>query len=74
MLYYVKTNRLFKNLEIDGYKFFFDASTLEHEKTFEKKGIIYKFKEKRKDGVVVFNVFTSKKGERTKIEKYFKNT
>jgi hypothetical protein len=32
MLYYVKTDRLFNNLEVevDDRKFFFDASTLEH--------------------------------------------
>ena len=43
MLYYVKTDRLFKNLEIeiDGFKFFFDVSQLEHKKAFEKKEIIY---------------------------------
>lgn len=62
MLYYVKTDRLFKNLEveIDGYKFFFDVSALEHKKAFEKKGIIYEIKEKRNDGVIVFNVFMQK--------------
>ncbi len=70
MLYYVKTDRLFKNLEveIDGYKFFFDVSTLEHKKANEKRAIIYEFKEKRKDEVIVFNVFYSEKGRVTKIE------
>ena len=69
MLYYVKTDRLFKNLEaeIDGFKFFFDVSVLEHKKAFEKKEIIYEFKEKRKDGAIVFNVSYSERGRKTKI-------
>jgi len=69
MLYYVKTDRLFKNLEIeiDGFKFFFDVSQLEHKKAFEKKEIIYEFKEKRKDEVLVFNVHYSERGKKTKI-------
>ena len=74
MLYYVKTDRLFKNLEveIDGFKFFFDVSTLEHKKAFEKKEIIYEFKEKRKDDVLVFNVYYSEKGRKTKIDEILK--
>lgn len=70
MLYYVKTDRLFRNLEveIDGYKFFFDVSTLEHKKVNEKREIIFEFKEKRKDDVAVFNVSYSEKGKKTKIE------
>ncbi|MGB2843193.1 MAG: hypothetical protein WBC40_12085 [Halobacteriota archaeon] len=74
MLYYVKTDRLFKNLEIeiDGFKFFFDVSQLEHKKAFEKKEIIYEFKEKRKDEVPVFNVYYSEKGRKTKIDEILK--
>jgi len=79
MLYYVKTDRLFKNLEVeipacadasasrDGYKFFFDVSTLEHKRANEKREIIYKFKEKKEDGTLVFNVYYSEKGRKTKI-------
>jgi len=70
MLYYVKTDRLFRNLEveIDGFKFFFDVSQLEHKKAFEKKEIIYEFKERRKDEVIVFNVYYSEKGKITKVD------
>ena len=69
MLYYVKTDRLFKNLEVevDDVKFFFDVSTLEHKKANEKKTIVYEFKEKRDDGVIVFNVLYSERGKVTKI-------
>jgi len=70
MLYYVKTDRLFKNLEVeaDGFKFFFDVSQLEHKKANEKKEIIYEFKEKRNDGAIVFNVSYSERGKITKID------
>lgn len=59
MLYYVKTDRLFKsmNVEVDGFKFFFDVSTLEHKKANEKRDLIYELKEIREDGTIVFNVF-----------------
>ncbi|MGF3573748.1 MAG: site-specific DNA-methyltransferase, partial [Candidatus Bathyarchaeia archaeon] len=70
MLYYVKTDRLFNSLpvEMDGFKFFFDVSTLEHKKASEKREIVYEFKEKRADGTIVFNVYYSEKGKKTKID------
>ncbi|MBM3242418.1 site-specific DNA-methyltransferase [Candidatus Poribacteria bacterium] len=70
MLYYVKTDRLFRNLEveIDGVKFFFDVSTLEHKRANEKREIIYEFKEKRGDGTLVFVVAYSERGQKTKLD------
>ena len=69
MLYYVKTDRLFKSMEVDvdGQKFFFDVSTLEHKKANEKRNIVYSFKEKRKD-TLVLTVAYSEKGKKTKID------
>jgi len=69
MLYYVKTDRLFKNLkvEVDNLKFFFDVSDLEYKRANEKKDIVYEFKEKRNDGTIVFNVYYSERGKKTKI-------
>ena len=74
MLYYVKTDRLFKNLdvEIDGTKLFFDVSNLEHKRANEKRKIIYEFKEKRKNGIHVFNVYYSEKGRKTRIDEILK--
>jgi len=99
MLYYVKTDRLFKNLEVEiprqaspdtplqkgntdsspliegaggVFKFFFDVSTLEHKKANEKREIIYEFKEKRDDGLIVFNVFYSERGRVTKTDEILK--
>jgi adenine-specific DNA-methyltransferase len=75
MLYYVKTDRLFKNLEveIDGQKFFFDVSTLEHKKANEKREIIYSLKDTRKDGAIVFSVAHSEKGKKTKVDEILKS-
>src|SRR3972149_3619499 len=69
MLYYVKTDRLFKSLEVelDGQKFYFDASTLEHKKANEKRDIVYSFKEKRKD-MLVFEVAYSERGRKTNVD------
>ena len=75
MLYYVKTDRLFKNLEVnvDGYKFFFDVSKLQHKKTNEKRDIIFEFKEKRRDGIPVFSVSYSERGKKTKSDEILRS-
>jgi len=74
MLYYVKTDRLFKNLEVerDGFKFFFDVSRLEYKKANEKREILYEFKGRRRDGAIVFNVSYSERGKKTKIDEILK--
>ncbi|MFY9452285.1 MAG: DUF559 domain-containing protein, partial [Bacteroidales bacterium] len=68
MLYYVKTDRIFKSMEIevDGFKFHFDVSELEHKKSNEKRNLIYELKEVRKDKTLVFNVLYSERGRKTK--------
>ncbi|MEM4396130.1 MAG: site-specific DNA-methyltransferase [Candidatus Woesearchaeota archaeon] len=70
MLYYVKTDRIFNSIkiELDGFKFFFDVSKLEHRKAWEKKDIIYKFKGLENDGTIVFDVSYSERGKGTNIE------
>ena len=42
---YVKSDYLFKSMhiEVDGYKFFFDTSTLEYKKNDEKRELFYEF-------------------------------
>jgi len=74
MLYYVKTDRIFRNLktEVDGFKFFFDVSSLEHKKATEKRELIYELKEAKEDGAVVFNVLYTEKGRKTKIDQIIK--
>ena len=68
MLYYVKTDRLFRNMEVtvDGIRFWFDVSKLEHKKANEKRRLVFEFSEKRKGGVLVFKVTYSERGRKTK--------
>lgn len=68
-LYYVKTDRLFRSMtvEVDGFRFFFDVSTLEHKKANEKRSLIFEFKERREDGVLVFTVRYSERGRQTTL-------
>ncbi len=90
MLYYVKTDRIFRNLkteivkekskvktqkskvETEKFKFYFDVSKLEHKKATEKRELIYEFKEIQKDGTIVFEVFYTEKGRKTKTEQIIK--
>ena len=75
MLYYVKTDRLFKNLEleIESVKFSFDVSALEHKKANEKKVIIYELKEKKENGTIGFNVSYSERGRKTKTDQILRD-
>lgn len=70
MLYYVKTDRLFHNMdvEVDGRRFAFDVSTLEHKRANEKRALIYDYRERRQDGALVFAVAYTEKGRKTKVD------
>jgi adenine-specific DNA-methyltransferase len=74
MLYYVKTDKIFRSLdiEIDELNFYFDVSNLEHKKANEKRDLIYEFKEIKDDKTIVFNVYYSEKGRKTKTEEILK--
>jgi adenine-specific DNA-methyltransferase len=69
MLYYVKTDRLFRSMavEVDGFRFFFDVSALEHKRANEKRTLVYAFKERQEDGTLVFSVAYSEKGKQTDL-------
>jgi adenine-specific DNA-methyltransferase len=69
-LYYVKTDRLFQSMtvEVDGFRFHFDVSQLEHKRANEKRELIYAFKARQHDGMIVFTVHYSEKGRQTKID------
>jgi adenine specific DNA methylase Mod len=69
-LYYVKTDRIYKSMsvEVDAFKFFFDASEVEHRKAYEKRKIIYELKDVSDDGTIHFQVIYSERGRETKIE------
>ena len=50
-LYYVKTDRLFQSMtvEVDGFRFHFDVSKLEHKRANEKRELIYTFQKFQQD-------------------------
>ncbi|MCB5258560.1 MAG: hypothetical protein WC179_03370 [Candidatus Cloacimonadaceae bacterium] len=74
MLYYVKTDRIFRSLpiEFDGFKFYFDASGLENKKANEKRNLIYDLKEISQDYTIVFSVNSSERGKKTKQDEILK--
>lgn len=74
MLYYVKTDRIFRSIpiEFDNYKFYFDASTIENKKANEKRSLIYELNEVKENKTIVFNVYYSEKGRVTKTEDILK--
>jgi adenine-specific DNA-methyltransferase len=50
-------------VEVDGFRFQFDVSQLEHKRANEKRELIYDFKMRQQDGTIVFD--RSLLGERT---------
>jgi adenine-specific DNA-methyltransferase len=74
MLYYVKTDRIFRSLpiEFDNYKFYFDASKLENKKANEKRSLIFELNEVKEDKTIEFIVYYSEKGRVTKTEEILK--
>jgi adenine specific DNA methylase Mod len=69
-LYYVKSDRIFNSvpIEFDGYKFYFDATETEHKKAFEKRDLVYELEKVRPDKTIVFKVFYTEKGRKTKVD------
>ena len=68
MLYYVKTDIQPKSMdvEIEGFKFFFDVSELQHRKAWEKRELIYELK-KVQNRKITFRVLYSERGRKTKL-------
>ena len=67
MLYYVKTDRIFRSLqiEVDERSFYFDTSKIETKKANEKRTLVYELGEDREDAMVTLNVEYSKNGNKT---------
>jgi len=74
MLYYVKTDRIFRSLpvEFDGLKFYFDASKIESKKANEKRSLIFELDKVREDSTIVFGVQYSERGAKTKQDELLK--
>ena len=75
MLYYVKTDRIFRSMpvEFDGFKCYFDVSQIENKKANEKRTLIFELSKIREDGVIVFTVKYSERGTKTKTDEILKN-
>ena len=77
MLYYVKTDRIFRsvNVEVEGVKFFFDASKMTLKKSNEKRELTYTFRKLQgEDNTLVFDVNYSERGLVTNIDDILKET
>jgi len=74
MLYYVKTDQIFRSLplEFDGFKFYFDASKIENKKANEKRSLIFELDKVKEDDTIVFTVLYSEKGTKTKQDEILK--
>ncbi len=74
MLYYVKTDRIFKSMpvEFDGLKFYFDASQIENKKANEKRALYFETKKVRDDETIDFTVKYSERGAKTKSDEIIK--
>lgn len=74
MLYFVKTDRLFRDLtvEIDGRKFLFDCTALAHKKSNEKRELVFAFERVEADGAIRLSVTYSERGRLTKTEEILK--
>jgi adenine-specific DNA-methyltransferase len=74
MLYYVKTDRIFRSLPVafDGFKFYFDASKIESKKANEKRSLVFELNKIHEDGTIVFDVQYSERGGKTKQDDILK--
>ncbi len=74
MLYYVKTDRLFRDLsvEVDGRKFFFDCTALTHKKANEKRELVFALDKVEGEGTIRLVVSYSERGKITKTDDILK--
>ena len=70
MLYYVKSDRIFRSMpiEFDGFQFYFNAEKIELKKANEKKSLIFEFKEIKEDQTICLDVIHSDNGTTIKTE------
>jgi adenine specific DNA methylase Mod len=74
MLYYVKTDRIFRSMpvEFDGFKFYFDASHIESKRANEKRTLIFELGKIREDTTIIFTVKYSERGTKNKVDEILK--
>jgi len=59
-------------VDVDGVKFFFDASKIENKKANEKRSLIYRLNRVNEDGTIVLDVLYSERGTKTKQDEILK--
>lgn len=76
MLYYVKTDILFKSMEIsfEDFKFYIDASEIEHKKNNERREVIFDFVKCKEDKSIVLKASYSTSGKKNKFDDIIKET
>ncbi len=77
MLYYVKTEKHYTSImiKVDGYKIYFDVSSLQGKKAWEKRDLIYSLAEQKStenNADITFNVIYSERGRTTKLDEIMK--
>jgi len=74
MLYYVKSEILFQDLdvEVNGRKYFIDTSDLEHSKNDEKKELVFIYSETDSSNKINLKVTYSQRGSKTKEDEIIK--
>ncbi|NLA08443.1 MAG: site-specific DNA-methyltransferase, partial [Parcubacteria group bacterium] len=74
ILYYVKTDRIFRSLpvEFDSLKFYLDASKIESKKANEKRSLVFELSRIREDDTIIFDVLYSERGAKTKQDEILK--
>ena len=74
MLYYVKTDRIFRDLkvEMEGRTFFFDCADLRHKKANEKRELVFALDKVEPDGAIRLGVTYSERGRKTKTDETLK--
>ena len=69
--YYIKSDRILRSMEVevDGFRIFFDLSSLEYKKGNEKKALIYKYKDFIKDqNKLILRVLYKEGNRETRVE------
>ena len=74
MLYYVKTDRIFRSLEleVDGISFRFNATNIENKKNNERRRLVYSLVEVEQDRTIHINVRHSEKNSKTNSKQILK--
>ncbi len=70
MLYYVKTDKIFKNMnfELEAFKFYFDISKLNLDKVKKNRTIYFEFDKKEKDNKLFFSAINAQESESKREE------